>query len=176
MKYCEFLLAKEQSWLRLDRIKQRYPNLKASLDLATPFSRAPLDSKIEYLLDACDDMFIETPHVKEVWGLLDASWGLSENILLLREEKRDTRLQEQQQQVILSQIDQLIPFIEIHGNVQVEIQWQELDFDINCILRSDCELVDVARTPQLGGIKIVLGTLDILVYSFKRHDLSLTKI
>lgn len=148
------------------KIKEKYPSIQVHLVLSTPFSIVPIDTNISTLLDECKDFFVETEALKTAWNLLDEMWDLNEELTDLRRNKKSLQIQDLENKYLRLQekYKEILELIEIDDAVCVCLRWDEIDFDINRLLRSDSELVDVSRTPQLGGIKICLGTLSALFH------------
>lgn len=164
MLLCDLKIAIENSKSILQKIKVKYPSIRAHLVLSTPLSLAPIDTSISTLLDECEDFFVETEALKTIWNLLDDMWDLNEELIELRRHKKIVEVQNLEKRYLLLQekYHELLESIEIDDHVCVCLRWDDLDYDINRQLRSDSELVDVSRTPQLGGIRICLGTLSTL--------------
>jgi hypothetical protein len=157
----ELATAIENAKKIFSQIKTKYPAIRAFLILSTRHGQAPIDASLEFLLDQADYFFVETDAVKSVWKLLDQIFDENEK---LKENRRIwppsyVRENEGKIQVLQRQYQALIPAIEINEEVEICLRWDEIDFEANRLLRSDQSLVDTSRTPQLGGIKICLGTV-----------------
>lgn len=144
-----------------NQIKAKYPAIRAHLILSTRNGQAPVDATLEFLLDQADHFFIENDAVKSAWKLLDQIFNENEK---LKENRRVwppsyVHEVEEEVQTLQHQYKKLIPLIEINPEVEICLLWMEIDFEINRLLRSNQSLVDTSRTPQLGGIKISLGSI-----------------
>lgn len=164
MLLCELKIAIEKSKSILQKIKEKHPSIRVHLVLSTPLSIAPIDTNISTLLDECEDFFVETDVLKTVWNQLDDKWDLNEKLIELRQYKKTVQIQELEKRhsVLQEKYSELLELIEIDDSVCVCLRWDDIDFDIYRQLRADSVLVDVSRTPQLGGIRICLGTLSTL--------------
>ena len=165
MRLTEFAIAVKNSKILLTRIEQKYPQIDVRLVLSCSYGYAPIDSSLEYLLDQNDYLFIENLAVIRAWAILDL---LFDKDLMLRNCRKEHRLGkdrtdaineiENQISALNEEYQKLIPSIEIHNDTEICLQWVEIDYDINRKLRRDSDMVDISRTPQIGGIKICLGT------------------
>ena len=61
---------------------------------------------------------------------------------------------------LMKTIKGLCEDLEINTASTIEIVWDEIDYEVIKAIRSNHDLVDTARTPQVGGIRLVLGTVE----------------
>lgn len=146
-------------------IKKKHPTIKAHLVLSTNHNIAPIDTPVQTLFDTCEDFFIENDDLINIWSVLDELWDLNEGLAELRRKKFDGDVQQiiLQASKLQKEYDDLLPKILISPKVCVDLRWDDIDYEINRMLRADYSLVDTNRTPQIGGIRICLGSvLDLL--------------
>ncbi len=161
MKITDLYRAIENAESTFAKIRKKYPRIRASLVLLCDGFQMPINSSLDALLDVEDvDFFIENEALLTAWNLLDAIWDLKDKKHdLYHQEIKST---ESNISIMYERYRSLIPILELRPTVEVTLLWDEIDYEINAQLRSDKELIDVSRTPQLGGIKISLGTIESL--------------
>lgn len=166
MRLSELTVAIENARKILEKIRQKYPRIDVRLVLCNRYGYASVDSSLELLLDQTDHFFIENKSVKRAWVLLDLLYDKNEDLYAFKKEQRlGTGRKWQIQQLenhisaLTAEYKSLIPLLEVHEDLEICLQWVEIDYEINKKLRHDSDLVDVSRTPQISGIKICLGTV-----------------
>ena len=134
--------------------------------MANRHGYASTNSSLESLLDQADFFFIENAAAKRVWIILDLIYDKTESLRTFQKENRlgaDRRgpIQELENYIaaLRSEYEILTPLLEVHDDLEICLQWLEIDYQINQQLRHDGDLVDVSRTHQSAGIKICLGAI-----------------
>lgn len=148
------------------RIKEKHPTIQAHLVLSTRNNIAPIETDIRTLLDICDDFFVESESLTSAWTLLDEIWELNESLSDFRRQRKDLLVKTTESKILELTLSyqKLLASIEMHDSVCVDLRWDDIDYDINRLLRCDASLVDISRTPQIGGIRICLGNLSTLFH------------
>ncbi len=130
---------------RFAMVRQKYPHLKASLDLSLPAGQTGINSGPLQILN-------EFPAT-----VIDDSAKAALLSLLSRQPEDKTSANPSRQ--TREQMDHLASQLKYDGKCQVELRFHELNYDLVWQLQAD-DLVDRNLTPQTrASIRIVLGTL-----------------
>jgi hypothetical protein len=133
---------------QFDLIRKKHPNLKAYLVMSLPGGQTGIDSSPTQILSEFPAMVVDDGVKTNALNLLSLLKFVKPDAPTVPEAER-----------LRKQVDQLAPQLEYDEKIQVEIRFNDLEFDLVWKLQAD-DLVDRNLTPQTkGSIQIVLGTL-----------------
>ncbi len=131
---------------RFALIRKKYPDLKAYLVLSLPVGQTGIDSSPTQILDEFPAMVIDD--------------GAKAALLNLRSLQSEAKTNPEAERRMREQMDQLASQLTYDEKCQVEIRFNDLNYDLVWKLQADDDLVDRSLTPQTrASIRIVLGTL-----------------
>lgn len=131
---------------RFALIRKKYPKLKAYLVLSLPVGQTGIDSSPTQILNEFPAMVIDD----------DAKAKL----LNFQSRQSHAKTGPEAERRMKEQMDQLAAQLTYDEKCQVEIRFDDLDYDLVWKLQADDDLVDRRLTPQTkASIRIVLGTL-----------------
>jgi len=126
-------------------IRKKYPDLKASLVLSLLGDQTKIDSSLKDILNEFPALVVDDKAKTRMLRFLN--------------ESLPAKLSEGQKKQWLEQLQELTDALKFDGNVQVDLCFQNLNYDLIWKLQSD-DLVDRDLTPQTkASIRIVLGTI-----------------
>ena len=133
---------------QFDLIRKKYPDLKAYLVLSLPGGQAGIDSPPKQILSDFPAMIVDDDAKTSALDLL------SRFEILERQAKTGPETER-----LMKQLDQLAARLKYDAQCQIEIRFNDLNYDLAWKLQTD-DLVDRDQTPQRkASIRIVLGTL-----------------
>lgn len=133
---------------QFDLIRKKYPDLKAYLVLSLPGGQAKIDSSPKELLREFPAMIVDDGAKTNALDLVSRLETLERQASTGPETER-----------LLKQLDELVPRLRYDEKCQVEIRFNDLNYDLIWKLQVD-DLIDRDLTPQTkASIRIVLGTV-----------------
>ena len=137
---------------QFDRIRQKYPDLKAYLVLSLPGGQTEIDSSPKQILSKFPAMVVDD----------SAKTNALDIISRLKTLEWQAKVGPETEQLI-NQLDQITARLKYDEKCQVEIRFKDLNYDLIWKLQMD-DLVDRNLTPQSkASIRIVLGMLSRFV-------------
>ena len=137
---------------QFDRIRQKYPDLKAYLVLSLPGGQTEIDSSPKQILSKFPAMVVDD----------SAKTNALDIISRLKTLEWQAKVGPETEQLI-NQLDQITTRLKYDEKCQVEIRFKDLNYDLIWKLQMD-DLVDRNLTPQSkASIRIVLGMLSRFV-------------
>ena len=130
---------------QFDLIRKKYPDLKARLVMSLPAGQTAIESSPTQILGEVPAMVV------------DDGTKISALDILSRLSK--AKADHEAERLMKKQLDQVAAQLGYHDECQVEIRFNDLNYDLVWKLQAD-DLIDHSLTPQTkASIRIVLGTL-----------------
>lgn len=155
MKIAELPLVIQRAQDRFKQIKQKHPQLSGYLVFSLRGNQARLKDSPGNILAAFKDFFVDNSKRQAAWSLIEQRDSLDR---ISKRNETDEKSNRKRIDEFTTRIEAQALTLEINYSVQVEIRFDELDYDIVHKLRCD-DLVDKDLTPQIAGIRITLGTV-----------------
>lgn len=145
----------------MKKLKAKYPGLDAYLVYSTRLGQANLGSAAREIFSAFPAMFCDSIPKSTALNISQERKEI-EKILEGKKEKEDLKGLDKLKKTardLDTQLSELVSDLEIDPNVQVELRFGTLDYDLIFALQGD-ELIDETLTPQTrSSIRIVLGPI-----------------
>ena len=134
-------------------LKEKYPQADGTVMIQSRGQYFRFNEDPRKILAQCPDFFEESAEREACLVLLKEIKSASRAVEL---DKKKLAID---MSLLEAQLKEAILQLNINPYGTVDIIWEDHDYDLIRKLRIDDDHVDVSRTPQVGGIRIVLGTL-----------------
>ena len=139
------------------KIKAKYVGIDAYVVFSDNSGQCSLKASAVDRLLYLPSMYLDSELKKSAAELLKYREGLNKQ--LQQANKEEASLIRNNLDGVNKELDEKVKALSVNPLIRVELRFNDLDHDMIKRLRQD-ELVDVGLTPQIAGIRIVLGTIN----------------